>query len=129
MADNHPNVITLFTEDELVQALALLAPDEDAQRVAHEIYAKAAEELAHFDWIDPNLTLLSLISEDCAQRVRNQFGETEEEAQAREQIRALVARSSRETRLSIDDVVFDRRLDDANAGLPADREDQERYGC
>lgn len=75
----------LFSRDEVVAAYSLIVPRKKAERWAAELFAPAppgTEGLyAHFG--DDVLDLLSLVSDDCADRVRGLFGLNAEQAAER----------------------------------------------
>jgi hypothetical protein len=78
-APTHPqNLVALFTETELREALALIGAPEGAGLVAAQLYALPPEEQVGLIWTDLALGLLSTVSVELADRVISIFGTTGE---------------------------------------------------
>ena len=112
------NVLGLASEEELRAALALMAPDENAQEIAAAVHSIPAAEQVHYDWTHEVLMLLSCVSEQVAARVRARlamFPEEHEELARRQRAWAefIKSRSSpRNGGFNLEDVVRDARLKD-----------------
>jgi hypothetical protein len=113
------NAIALFTEDELRAALMLTGTEESASAVAAELYALPDEEQARYNWIDTTLMLLSCVSDDLAERVMVNFGDSpqsrtrhaSDQQRGRELIQARAGHPP--TTFELADVVYDTRQDSA----------------
>lgn len=63
----------LFTMDELSRAMEQVLPKEEAAEFAASVYPGAADSRpygAHEHWSEDTLDLLSLVSDECAEKVR-----------------------------------------------------------
>jgi hypothetical protein len=74
-----------FSHEEYVAAHALIMSREDAERFVAEVFTGTPAESAgfHIHLGECTLDLLSLVSAECADRVRRINGDSEEAAQAR----------------------------------------------
>jgi hypothetical protein len=78
-APTHPqNLVALFTESELREALSLIGAPEGAGLVAAQLYALQQEEQVGLIWTDLALGLLSTVSAELGDRVISTFGTTSE---------------------------------------------------
>lgn len=93
-----PDEFTLFTEDEFTAAYELITDPKDATRLARIDCAPRDPDDQGSQWLlSPDvLDLLSLVSADCAERVRMVLSLTPEEARER---RSQVAEWLRRGRL------------------------------
>lgn len=82
-----PDENALFSEDEFTAAFALITSPEEARVLAREISSARPPDDDGGQWVlSPDLLdLLSLVSDDCAVRVRSILHLTAQEAQERRQ--------------------------------------------
>jgi|GEM_PF-3254482 len=106
------NCIGLFSEAEVRAALSLYGDPATAASVAAQVYALQPARQAELVWTDTALWLLSCVSEDLAERVAANFGDTAERMEHIREMQQLFRElveggefSGRDVDLSMDTVV------------------------
>lgn len=121
------NQLALLAEAELRAALELGGTPESARAVAAQVAAIPADEQHFYEWIDTTLMFASCVSMELSDRIAAFFGSTPElREQLEEQQRAFrqwikgPEFRGAVTPLSIDDAVFDVRMDTSVHAAPID---------
>ena len=103
----------VFSEAELAKAFSFALAEPDARALAGQIAALSRDEAAHYDFMEPTLYLLSLVSEGCEQKVLEMFTAPGEDREGFLERRTAFAewirnRSEPAWGWTVEDVLFDR---------------------
>jgi hypothetical protein len=103
-----------FSEAEFAEAFSFALAEPDARALAGEIAALPPDEAVHYDFMEPTLFLLSLVSEECERRVLEMFTAPGEDRDGFFERRSAFAewirnKTERAWGWTVDDVLFDRR--------------------
>lgn len=98
------------------ESFSFVLAESDASALAGEIAAMSRDEAAHYDFLEPTLYLLSLVSEECERKVLEMFTAPGEDRDGFVERRTAFAewirnRSERAWGWTIEDVLFDRRTE------------------
>jgi hypothetical protein len=106
--------LSAFSGAEFATAFSFALAEPNARALARQIAALPRDEAAHYDFPEPTLYLLSLVSEECERKVLEMFTSPGEDREGFVERRTAFAewirsRSEKAWGWTVDDVLLDRR--------------------
>lgn len=103
-----------FSEAEFAKAFSFALAEPEARALARKIATLSRDEAAHYDFMEPTLYLLSLVSEECERKVLETFTAPGEDRDGFVERRTAFAewirnRSEKAWGWTVEDVLFDQR--------------------